>query len=384
MRVRFGWSDAAYLLIAVLLAVGAVNSQNNLLFFAFGMAASAGAASLFLGAMMLSGASVERSVPTLGSVGSPATIRYIVRNRRRFVPLFALRIAEARPRRRRGRARRWTDLLPAPRAAVLHVGGGASAEAVAVITPKRRGVARFTGIVVTSTFPFGLFRFEACFPRDATLPVAPRPERLKRGVASNLLTRADAGVTSTVLRGRGDEFFGLREYVPGDSPRHISWRSTARTGSLVVREHTRATSGVLWVVLNLNSAPRGGAPDFDGPEEQAIVLAASLIVAASAAEVEVGLVIPGAGIVLVPGMASKRPSALLEALAEVDLSQLASPGQDSVWYERAHRRAACIVVHSGGIDPTAGPPGARHLSADDLPRLIAAPAPGRAGAEAAA
>lgn len=376
MRVRFGWPGAAYGLVTVLLAVGALNSQNNLLFLAFGLAVSAGVISLVLGTLMMNGASVERSVPALATVGSPVMIRYVVRNRRRFLPLFALRITEADLTRRTGGISRWSEHLPSPHAAALHVGAGLSVEAGAVVIPTRRGIARFTDILLSSTFPFGLFRLEARFTRQGTMPIAPRPERLKRGVASNLLTHADAGITSTILQGRGDEFYGLREYVPGDSPRHISWRSTARTGSLIVREHTRPATGVLWVILNINSTPTGVAPDPAGPEERAIVLAASLIAAAASGEVDVGLVVLGAGILLPPGSAARRPGALLHALAEIDLVHPARRGREPDWHDRTQQRAACIVIHSGGIDPAAGPPGARHLTADDLPRLIASPASG--------
>jgi uncharacterized protein (DUF58 family) len=34
-----------------------------------------------------------------------------------------------------------------------------------------------------------------------------------------------------------DDFGGLRDYWPGDSPRRIAWRSYARTGTLLVREY---------------------------------------------------------------------------------------------------------------------------------------------------
>ena len=33
----------------------------------------------------------------------------------------------------------------------------------------------------------------------------------------------------------GMEFYGMREYVPGDDLRHIHWRTSARTGTLVVK-----------------------------------------------------------------------------------------------------------------------------------------------------
>jgi uncharacterized protein (DUF58 family) len=40
----------------------------------------------------------------------------------------------------------------------------------------------------------------------------------------------------TSRRGGGPEYLGVREYRPGDSPRHVHWPSTARTGTIMVRE----------------------------------------------------------------------------------------------------------------------------------------------------
>ena len=41
-------------------------------------------------------------------------------------------------------------------------------------------------------------------------------------------SRTNLGHESTVAPGFGEEFFGLREYVPGDPPRMVAWRPSAR------------------------------------------------------------------------------------------------------------------------------------------------------------
>jgi uncharacterized protein (DUF58 family) len=45
------------------------------------------------------------------------------------------------------------------------------------------------------------------------------------------------------------EFHGLRQFRPGDSPRWIHWRTTARTGELVVREFDQGSHDDLLMIV---------------------------------------------------------------------------------------------------------------------------------------
>jgi uncharacterized protein (DUF58 family) len=67
-------------------------------------------------------------------------------------------------------------------------------------------------------------------------------------------------------------FSSLREYVPGDDPRQIHWRSTARTGVLTVREHVDTTEPTTTVVLDTHPTALG-ADAF----EHAVEFAASVV-----------------------------------------------------------------------------------------------------------
>jgi uncharacterized protein (DUF58 family) len=48
------------------------------------------------------------------------------------------------------------------------------------------------------------------------------------------------------------EFFGLRSYRPGDSPRLIHWRSSARYGELMVKQFQRTETREFVIVLDLS------------------------------------------------------------------------------------------------------------------------------------
>jgi uncharacterized protein (DUF58 family) len=44
-----------------------------------------------------------------------------------------------------------------------------------------------------------------------------------------------------------DEFSGLREFRPGDSPRRVAWKSVARLGTLLVKEYREGGQQPLWI-----------------------------------------------------------------------------------------------------------------------------------------
>ncbi|HUS41449.1 MAG TPA: DUF58 domain-containing protein [Ilumatobacteraceae bacterium] len=68
-------------------------------------------------------------------------------------------------------------------------------------------------------------------------------------------------------------FVAMREYVAGDDPRMIHWPTTARTGTLMVREHVEVRRPEFTVVLD--TAPSAGTPD---DFEEAVDVAATLAV----------------------------------------------------------------------------------------------------------
>ncbi len=68
-------------------------------------------------------------------------------------------------------------------------------------------------------------------------------------------------------------FVSMREYVAGDDPRMIHWPTTARTGTLMVREHVEVRRPEFTVVLD--TSPSAGTPD---DFEEAVDVAATLAV----------------------------------------------------------------------------------------------------------
>jgi uncharacterized protein (DUF58 family) len=80
------------------------------------------------------------------------------------------------------------------------------------------------------------------------------------------------GEFETFARGRGDDLYLIREYMPEDSARHVDWKATAKSGSLKVREFSREDERKLRIVFD---NPGKGVVS-EKAYEDAIALAASL------------------------------------------------------------------------------------------------------------
>jgi uncharacterized protein (DUF58 family) len=102
--------------------------------------------------------------------------------------------------------------------------------------PLRRGRYRWSGITVEGTDALGLItkrKGYATPPTELTVLPRPIPVNVELPSASGWgISEAESGQT----RGAGLEPRGIRSYVPGDSLRHVHWRSSAKTGQLLVKE----------------------------------------------------------------------------------------------------------------------------------------------------
>jgi len=79
-------------------------------------------------------------------------------------------------------------------------------------------------------------------------------------------------------RGQGPDYLGIREYRPGDSMRHVHWPSTARTGTVMVREFEEEQTRRLAIVLDASD----DAGEVWTPLDRACAAAASVAFAAAA------------------------------------------------------------------------------------------------------
>jgi uncharacterized protein (DUF58 family) len=91
-----------------------------------------------------------------------------------------------------------------------------------------RGKYRFDGVYATATDLFGVFHIHKFFPAPASVLVFPTVTQLRQIHIRPRQTRGFAGPILARRGGSGVDFFGIREYQVGDSPRRINWRISSR------------------------------------------------------------------------------------------------------------------------------------------------------------
>ncbi len=359
-RYHFGRGGLLYVAITMLVAVGAFNSQNNLLYWTFGFALALLLASGVISGAMLMGVRVERAWISAASEGEMLLIRYQVRNINRLVPAFALTIAEEGFEEPVGK-RPWymrlfqaadpatilEPILITPRTFVAHVGAGETVFAESRTVARHRGAVSFTGFVVTTSFPFGLMRKSLHVPHHAASVVTPRAVQTEVVPAGGSSRHGSLGGSSR-RSGRGEEFFALREYSQGDSPRDIAWRASAKRGSLLVRQFAAPSPRRVWIVLHLRAHP-----GFTAADEQAIRVGAGLAQAAERRGVEYGLAVPLTRLLVHPRRGAGHLSRLMTDLGLLDLGADDGRGGRIAFPPQATgggTNSSCITVHAGTLD----------------------------------
>lgn len=377
-RLRPFLTGFIYFVLTVLVGLAAMNNQNNLLFWIFGVMLAAAVTSIVFATAVVRSAEVRRLDPHYGAVGEPLIVRYAVTNRSRWLSVFNLRIRETARDGRGGCGTDWRRFMKPAGAWVMHAGPGELVHGEAVFWPKARGEAAFDRVRIATTFPFGVFQRSRVLSQPQRTLIYPMLYELRRGLLASISPVGLMGSKIAHHAGAGDDYFGLREYRPGDSMRHISWKRTARTDVLVTVERTSPAPAKLRIVVDLTVATNqlpGASGDHAKAremEERAISLAASLIHAADLDGFEVGLTVLG---VHSPAIAVRRNQwhfhKMMAALAEIDLD-VARQAAASLPVRDAER-VAIVVIAPDRIQPLLGREDAAYLTAAQLETLAVRP-----------
>ncbi|HPO15762.1 MAG TPA: DUF58 domain-containing protein [Candidatus Hydrogenedentes bacterium] len=295
---RLNISGAVFALIATLLLVAAWNTGNNLFYLLFGGVISFILISFFLMIWNLRNVSMTREAPNAVYRGEPFLTGIRIENHKRLMPAIGLGIAQ---HGKQNSLLGFVPKTPAKGAALLNI----------PMTLAKRGLHRLPPFDIETGFPFGLMERRRRYNDTTDVLVYPRVRALRTSTVEQLPGPASVARAAVA---DGDEFFSLREYLPGDELRRIAWRISARMGVWMVREMSRQHSR--FVIFALDTRHLTDLPDFDNLFEEAVELTASLAVSLLKRHYHVTVTSPAGAVE--GGYGPHQERKILELLARVD------------------------------------------------------------------
>ena len=133
-----------------------------------------------------------------------------------------------------GRERERVDRIPA----------GKATRVTLRFPVRQRGEHEIGTLCLTSVYPLGFVRVLKKFATSQTYVVYPKPAgdlQLPLSHARSHHSRSQAEI------GEGDDFAGVRAYVPGEPQRHIDWKAVARGQPLMTKQFTAEAQGFVYL-----------------------------------------------------------------------------------------------------------------------------------------
>jgi uncharacterized protein (DUF58 family) len=258
---REGWW---FVIATALVGVVGVGAGINLFFLTFGIMVCLMGAGLLLGGLGLSGLRVRRVMPPTVFAGTPYLMGIALENQKRRLPSFSIEVEDL------------VDGWPIDkRCYFLKLPAGRTQETAYRHTPMKRGHHHLSGFRLATKFPFGLIQRTRLVADGDDLLVYPAlakpPTALLRGLPMRPAPGRDLG------RSRQGEFAGLRAFRPGDDPRDIHWRTSARRGVLLLREHEDDEAREATVVFDNGADEPGDEAAFERAVSEAAGICVDLI-----------------------------------------------------------------------------------------------------------
>jgi uncharacterized protein (DUF58 family) len=229
-----------FVALTLLIGVAATNTGNNALYMVVALMMAALIVSGVLSRNDVRKVEVEVTPPDELFARSPAAFEVEIRNRSSLLPRWLLLVS-------------FSDHAPTLLCPWLPRAGRRNA--VVELEFPRRGVHRIAAAHLATLFPLGLFRKGMRQRLDREVVVFPS---LVSGQHSVRRSTSAIGETQDSRAGWGHDLHSLRILRPGDDPRRIHWKQTARTGSLIFMEREAERSRRISVVLDNGVDPVHG------------------------------------------------------------------------------------------------------------------------------
>lgn len=207
-----------YVLLSLVVAVAATNTGNNALYMVLAVMLAILVVSGVISRQNLRGLEVAVDPPREVFANQPFGLDFALYNRSRLFPRWLLLFAVS------------GSSLPM---LVAHLPRRATSQGRLQLILPRRGRHRLGHGHLASIFPLGFFRKGMRYPVDLELLVFPE---LFAAPSEHPEQQGPEGEEPSRRAGWGHDLHALRAFRPGDDPRGIHWKQTARVGELVYME----------------------------------------------------------------------------------------------------------------------------------------------------
>lgn len=297
-EIRITNFGLGYILMSLVVAIGATNTGNNGLYVVLAAMLAAMSVSGVVSRRNVRGVSCE--IEPIGEIVAtrPALLRVRLENRLRFTTaqaLFFLQDGLQGPL--------WIDpLKPGERREIV----------VEAVFP-HRGIVNRPDAGLLSRFPLGLFRKYRRASVRGELVVYPLPASSSMPEVPPEDSRG--GRSHARKRGGGSDIRTLRDFVPGDDPRDLHWKQSARMSRWIVRERDAERDRVVIFAVD-NALANPEDPQERARLEDAICRCAGQVLLHLSRGGEAGFQARGVKVSASAGRAQR--SRILDALARLE------------------------------------------------------------------
>ena len=214
-----------FLLVLLLILIAAINYQNNMTFALTFLLANVFVIAILHTFINLSGLTVSAVRASSVYAGQQSE--------------FEIKLSHAGKRPRFALTCHWQDALPH----TVNLDEKTEVTIKTYLDTGKRGWFNPGRLLIETCYPLGLLRAWTWIDLDIQALVYPNPlpcEPLKG-------QEADAADGSTVPVEGSDDFYGLRDYIQGDSLKHVFWKTVAKAQPLQTKQYNAYADQSVWL-----------------------------------------------------------------------------------------------------------------------------------------
>lgn len=218
--------------------IGAINTGNNLLYLVLAMCCSFIAVSGMMSEQTLKGISIQASLPNTVYPDDSYPLHLKISNSKKKISSHSLFVEFPLDPMERYRIEQTAYAYQIP--------AQSSVDKSLIFVGLKRGPVNLKTVHLKTSFPFGFFVKIKSLPIDTETLIFPI---IKNVTLPSAMEYSEEGEGTIGLT--GDDLYSIREYQPGDPMASVHWKSSAKTGTLRVKEFSKGGLHNYTLFLNI-------------------------------------------------------------------------------------------------------------------------------------